>query len=130
MYEYRGVGGEELRGMLYATARLEQSGRFVGDAYIETEVVVFCKIVDYLLRKVVHVDNNAVNASLREILYYVLYERLTTYPHQRLWHSVGERFKASAHSCRENHCLHHRCRYKYVAYKITQNPPNSKTNAL
>ena len=26
MYEYRGVGGEELRGMLYAAARLEQSG--------------------------------------------------------------------------------------------------------
>ena len=100
MYEYRGVWGEELRGMLYAAARLEQSGRFVGDAYIEPEVVVFCKIVDYLLRKVVHVDNNAVNASLREILYY------------------------------ENHCLHHRCRYKYVAYKITQNPPNSKTNVL
>ena len=48
--------------MFYATTRFEQSSRFVGDAYVEPEVVVFFKIVDYLLRKVVYVDNNAVNA--------------------------------------------------------------------
>ena len=105
--EYRSSRVEQWCCLLYAASCFEQSGSFVRNADVESEVIIVFKIVDYLPGKVMHVDYNTVNASRSKIQDDALNERLTPYPHQSFRHCVGERFKACAQSSRENHCLHH-----------------------
>ena len=122
MNEYRSSGVEQWCSLLDAASGFEQSGSFVRNADVESEVIIVFKIVDYLPGKVMHVDYNTVNASRIKIHDDALNERLTPYPHQSFRHCVGERFKACAQSSRENHCLHHIFKDVKLLCKVTENP--------
>ena len=69
--------------------------------------IVVVNMVDDLLGKMVDVDDKAVIACLRQLLYLDVEERLATDRHQCFRHGVGQGFQSCAESCGQYHCLFH-----------------------
>ena len=90
--EDRRRGIEKRSSLLQPPARLQQHVALIGDADVNTEIVVGVEIIYNLVGKMMHVDNNAVETCITEFLYDMFQQRLSPYSDQSLRHTVGQRF--------------------------------------
>lgn len=113
MYQDGTLGVEERQCLPDATTRLEQSGGLIADTDVESEIAVLMQVVDNLLRKVVHIDDDALITSSLELMDDMPKKRLSPHPDECLGHRVGQGLEARPESGCEYHSLFH-------GHKITQ----------
>ena len=112
MDEDRRGGAEQGCGRLDATARIEQPGTLVGDADVESEVVVGIQVVDDLGCEMVYVHNDSCEAGRLQFHDYMPQKGVPVNLNECFGTGVGHRFEAGSQPCRKNHCLHHACKVK------------------
>ena len=111
--------------VLDAAARLQEFLAFVREEDAEAHGILLAPLLDHI-GKMVHINDNIGEARSLQFLELVFEQRLSTYRHQSLWHSVRQRLEPCAQSCCEYHRSARRQHLFYALFAMADVNLNAK----